>query len=89
MPIHIREAIMATAKEILDLGADDPEMISIMGFLEEDVGPDTISDFTTRVVMPDLAQKDYVGVLQNLATCAGSVLDCDDNAAALHPSDTS
>ncbi|MCF6344192.1 MAG: chromosomal replication initiator DnaA [Devosiaceae bacterium] len=55
-PVDVREAIMATAKEILDLGADDPEMISIMGFLEEDVGPDTISDFTTRVIMPDLAR---------------------------------
>jgi hypothetical protein len=54
-PIDVREAIMRTAKEILDLGADDPEMISIMGFLEEDVGPDTISDFTTRVIMPELA----------------------------------
>lgn len=55
-PVDVRESIMATAKEILDLGADDPEMISIMGFLEEDVGPDTISDFTTRVIMPDLAK---------------------------------
>ncbi len=54
-PTDVREAIMTTAKEILNLGADDPEMISIMGFLEDDVGPDTISDFTTRVIMPELA----------------------------------
>lgn len=55
-PEEIREGIMRTAKEILDLGAQDPEMISLMGFFEEDVGPDTISDYTTRAIMPDLAK---------------------------------
>ena len=45
-PEAIREAIMRTSKEIIELGADDPEMISLMGFFEDDVGPDTISDFT-------------------------------------------
>jgi hypothetical protein len=30
-------------------------MISLMGFFEEDVGPDTISDLATTVIMPDLA----------------------------------
>ena len=30
-------------------------MISLMGFFEEDVGPDTISDLTTTVIMDDLA----------------------------------
>jgi len=54
-PEHIRQAILRTSKEIIELGADDPEMISLMGFFEEDVGPDTISDFTTRVIMEDLA----------------------------------
>lgn len=54
-PDRVRESIMETSKEILELGADDPEMISLMGFFEDDVGPDTISDFTTRVIMPDLA----------------------------------
>ncbi|MGY3123605.1 hypothetical protein ACVWXQ_007542 [Bradyrhizobium sp. S3.14.4] len=38
------------------MGASDPEMISLMGFFEEDVGPDTISDMTTTVIMDDLAQ---------------------------------
>jgi hypothetical protein len=33
----------------------DPEMISLMGFFEEDVGPDTISDMTTTVIIDDLA----------------------------------
>jgi hypothetical protein len=30
-------------------------MISLMGFFEEDVGPDTISDMTTTVIIEDLA----------------------------------
>jgi len=31
-------------------------MISLMGFFEENVGPDTISDFTTRVIVKQLAR---------------------------------
>jgi hypothetical protein len=54
-PDDIREAILRTSKEIITLGASDPEMISLMGFFEEDVGPDTISDMTTTVIMDDLA----------------------------------
>ena len=54
-PDDIREQILRTAKEIVDLGAKDPEMISLMGFFEEDMGPDTISDLTTTVIMTDLA----------------------------------
>jgi hypothetical protein len=54
-PDHIREAILRTSKEIVTLGAKDPEMISLMGFFEEDVGPDTISDLTTTVILEDLA----------------------------------
>jgi hypothetical protein len=53
-PEDIREAILRTTKEIITLGASDPEMISLMGFFE-DVGPDTISDMTTTVIMDDLA----------------------------------
>jgi hypothetical protein len=54
-PDDIREKILRTAKEIITLGVNDPEMISLMGFFEEDVGPDTISDLTTTVIVKDLA----------------------------------
>jgi hypothetical protein len=54
-PDEIREAILRTSKEIITLGASDPEMISLMGFFEDDVGPDTISDLTTTVITDDLA----------------------------------
>jgi hypothetical protein len=55
-PERIREDIMRTSREIIELGAADPEMISLMGFFEEDVGPDTISDFTTRIIIDQLAE---------------------------------
>lgn len=54
-PEKVRAAIMTTAKQIMRTGANDPEMISLMGFFEEDVGPDTISDYTTRVISEQLA----------------------------------
>lgn len=54
-PEEIQTMILRTTKEIITLGADDPEMISLMGFFEEGVGPDTISDFTTRVIFLSLA----------------------------------
>lgn len=55
-PSKIRDAIMRTSKEIIVLGSKDPEMISLMGFFEKDVGPDTISDFTTRVIIESLGK---------------------------------
>ncbi|MCA3381844.1 MAG: hypothetical protein ING08_16545 [Roseomonas sp.] len=55
-PNDIREKILRTSKEIITLGANDPEMISLMGFFEEDVGPDTISDLTTTVIMNEFCQ---------------------------------
>lgn len=64
-PQDIREAILRTSKEIVTLGARDPEMISLMGFFEEDVGPDTISDLTTTVIMDDLAAITEAFCLEN------------------------
>lgn len=55
-PDHIRSQILITAKDIVELGEDDPEIISLMGLLEEGVGPDTISDLTTNMIMPVLAE---------------------------------
>ncbi|MRN43275.1 MULTISPECIES: hypothetical protein [unclassified Brucella] len=55
-PDQLRDAILRTAKEIIELGTHDPEMISLMGFFEDQVGPDTISDLTSRVIQPQLAK---------------------------------
>jgi hypothetical protein len=45
-----------TTKEIVELGIDDPEIISLMGFLEDGVGPDTISDLATNAILPALEE---------------------------------
>jgi hypothetical protein len=55
-PDEVRDAIVRTANDIVDLGSRDPDMISLMGFFEENVGPDTISDFTTRVIVQQLSK---------------------------------
>lgn len=60
-PDELRDTILRTSKEVVQLGEADPEMISLMGFFEENVGPDTISDLTSRIIFPQLAQitKDF------------------------------
>lgn len=65
-PDDVREAIMRTSKEVIRLGVKDPEMISLMGFFEENVGPDTIGDFTSRVIMLNLAKvtEDFCSALK-------------------------
>lgn len=55
-PNELRDTILRTSKEVVQLGESDPEMISLMGFFEENVGPDTISDLTSRIIFPQLAQ---------------------------------
>jgi hypothetical protein len=47
--------LLATAKEIIDLGVADPDLFPALALLEADVGPDRISDMTTNVIFPDLA----------------------------------
>jgi hypothetical protein len=49
-PAEVRLKLLSTIKEVITLGSKDPEMLSLMGFLEEGIGPDTISDFTTRAM---------------------------------------
>lgn len=55
-PERIRKQVLRTTREIIKLGSKDPEMISLMSFLEEEVGPDTISDLTTRALSDQLCQ---------------------------------
>lgn len=64
-PNEIRDKIVRTAKEIITLGSKDPEMLGLMGFFEENVGPDTISDFTTRVIADQLSEITEIFCLTN------------------------
>ncbi len=55
-PREIRRQLLRTTRKIISLGSKDPEMLSLMGFLEPGVGSDTISDFTTKAMTDALAQ---------------------------------
>jgi hypothetical protein len=52
----LRARIMRTAHQIVALGIEDPKLFPLLALLEEGVGPDRISDLTTRVVGGQLAQ---------------------------------
>jgi hypothetical protein len=55
-PDTVKDRILETTHAIVDLGIDNPEIISLMGFLEDGIGPDSISDLATNAIMPALAQ---------------------------------
>lgn len=44
-----------TAKQIVDMGIVDPDLFKLLPLLEDGMGPDRISDITSRVILPDLA----------------------------------
>ncbi|HKU16427.1 MAG TPA: hypothetical protein VJQ52_18700 [Steroidobacteraceae bacterium] len=52
----IRARLLKTAKEIVDLGVNDPAIFPLLALFEDDVGPDRISDLTTRVIGPRLGE---------------------------------
>lgn len=43
-------SIVATAKEIIDAGVEDPIIFEIVGLFERGIGPDRISDMTCRIL---------------------------------------
>lgn len=43
-----------TARQIVELGVDDPDLFVAMALFEEGVGPDRISDMTTNVIFSDI-----------------------------------
>ena len=45
---------LVTARQIVRLGIDDPDLFVALALFEEGVGPDRISDMTTKVILPDL-----------------------------------
>ncbi|MTV16751.1 MULTISPECIES: hypothetical protein [Bradyrhizobium] len=55
-PASLKAKILTTAREIVNLGMKNPEIIGLMGILEEKVGPDTISDLTTNSILPILEE---------------------------------
>lgn len=55
-PGDVRSELLRTVQHVIRLGSKDPEMLSLMGFLETGIGPDTISDFTTVAMSEALAR---------------------------------
>lgn len=46
--------LVRTAAEIIELGITDPDLFVAMALIEEGIGPDRISDMTTKIVLPTL-----------------------------------
>lgn len=54
--IKVKKSIICTAKEIVNIGIKDPELFSILPLFNKGIGPDTISDITTRAIHKSLLQ---------------------------------
>lgn len=50
----MRDQLIITAKQIVDLGITDPDLFVAMALFEEGFGPDRISDMTTNIILRDL-----------------------------------
>jgi hypothetical protein len=48
------DAIVNTAKEIVDIGIEDPELFALLPLIQDGIGPDFISDFTTSIIEEQL-----------------------------------
>ena len=53
---RIRERVLGAAKEIIELGITDPDLFMVVALLEDGVGPDLISDMTTNIILPNIAE---------------------------------
>jgi hypothetical protein len=50
-----RLKVLHTARHVIRLGVEDPEVFLLIPLLEENIGPDLISDMVTTIILPDLA----------------------------------
>ncbi|MCU7864617.1 MAG: hypothetical protein KZQ92_11660 [Candidatus Thiodiazotropha sp. (ex Lucinoma borealis)] len=48
--------ILSVAKQIVDIGIEDPDLFVAMALFESDIGPDRISDMTTNIIFGGLAE---------------------------------
>ena len=63
---QLSSKIVATGKEIVDLGVTDPDLFVALPLLEDGVGPDLISDMTTNIILSEIL-KFNERVLKSLA----------------------
>lgn len=50
----LRKQVLSTAKEIINLGVNDPDLFLALALFEDGVGPDRISDMVTNIILNDL-----------------------------------
>ena len=78
---RIRERVLTAAKEIVELGITDPDLFMVVALLEDGVGPDLISDMTTNIILPNIAEytartcKQFKAKTQIFALPDGSKID--------------
>lgn len=51
----ISDGLLITAKEVIDLGIDDPDLFVVLALIEDGIGADRISDMTTNIIIGCLA----------------------------------
>ncbi len=52
----LNEKILQSAKEIVDLAKDDPEIFQLLPLLEEGIGADIVSDMTQKIIDDEICQ---------------------------------
>ena len=52
----LAERILITSRKIIEAGVNDPEIFSLIGFLEEGIGADRISDMTSNILLNKIAE---------------------------------
>jgi hypothetical protein len=52
----MRNQVFKTARDIVGLGIQDPDLFVAMALFEDNFGPDRISDMTTNIILGDLLQ---------------------------------
>lgn len=53
---ELRLRLLRTAKQIISKGRNNPSLFELVGLLEDDFGPDRISDMTANIIQSDLKQ---------------------------------
>lgn len=53
---ELRLRLLRTAKQIISKGRNNPALFELVGLLEDDFGPDRISDMTANIIQSDLKQ---------------------------------
>jgi hypothetical protein len=54
MKQEIIDKMVINAKEIVDIGIDDPDLFALLPLIQDGIGPDFISDFTTKIIEDQL-----------------------------------